>query len=453
MPETPLAGPALSPAAAITRKPSGLQRIRRHLLHPSGLFQIVGLIACIGVYVAHLHDQVPGGGEALPLTVGNLGLPQQILKGLGLPIIGDIASSTLLFVMFALAMLVATSRGQRALPGKAALVLCQMVIGLIHNNDLLLLLAAQLPVVMHLRRALIFLGVQSIGLVLVWNIVLIQQIGAWYPPFAAPATFPGSGEAELAARIWGSLLLFAAWQTFAFGLGYIAMTERAQRDRLAASHAELQAMQQLLAESDRAAERLRIARDLHDGLGHHLTALSLHLELASRQLQSAGAPIEGSASALGSIETSRAIAQDLFSEVRRAVDRERTEEAIDLERCLRTLCQGIPEKLVTLEWDHGLSIIDSAQAHTLFRAVQEALSNSCRHAQANRIDIRIMREEHGIVAEVRDDGTGRVPLIEGNGLSGMRERVAAAGGTLKIEELREGGLALRVCMPRHEGRA
>ncbi len=432
-------------------KLSPLRRIRRHLLHPSGLFQLVGSVACLGVYIAHLQDQAVSGGEALPLTVGNLGLPEQILRALGLPIMGPNEVSALLFALFAVAMFVATSRGQRPLPAKSALILGQMVIGLIHNNDLLLLLAAQLPVALSWRRALIFLGVQSIGLVFVWKYALFNELGHLPLPFAESTLTLESAELDLVTRIWGSLLLFAAWQTFAFGLGYIAMSERTQRDRLAASHAELQAMQQLLAESHRAAERLRIARDLHDGLGHHLTALSLHLELASRQLGSPSFSTEDTAAPRASIQTSREITQNLFAELRRAVNRERAEEAIDLEHCLRTLCAGIPDKLVTLVWDPSLSISDADHAHTLFRTVQEALSNSCRHAQANRVDIRMARAGHRIIAEVQDDGIGGVPLLEGNGLKGMRERVSAAGGTLEITDRREGGLSLRICLPLHAG--
>lgn len=431
----------------VSRKPLRLLPMRKHFTHPAGMFQVVGSLACLGVYLSHM--EVPRK-QGLPLTAGSLGIADAVAEAIGLHSAGSSVISAVLFAIFALALLAATSRGQGDFPGKRALILVQMVIGLIHNNDLLLLLAAQLPIVLKRRTALTFLVVQSLGLVIIWNYAIFRETGFALNLFGGSLSEIDDASLAQVRRIWGLLLLFGAWQIFAFVLGYVAMAERVNRDRLAASHAELQAMQQLLAETHRSAERLRIARDLHDGLGHHLTALSLHLELAMRQLGGAADSAHPATAPMAAIKTSQSIAQNLFSEVRRAVAQERADDIIDLESCLRTLCAGMPDNMVTLEWDEGLHLADATVAQTLFRVVQEALSNSSRHGQASRIRVALRRQGSGVLAEIRDNGCGRLPLDEGNGLQGIRERTGALGGTLALAENADGGLSLTVFLPFEE---
>ncbi len=426
--------------------------LSQHFFQPKGMFQLLGLVACYGIYIAHLQDQAPADGDDQPLTIGNQVIIDQLLSWLRLEGFSPTFLTGLIFMVFAATLMIVTWHGQRQFASKNLLIMLQMSIGLLYNNDLLLLLAAQYPIVTTRKTALLLLGVQTIGMIAVWNIVLAQELGMISSIDLARTGSPGvdASMTDLTTKIWGGLLLFVAWQTFSFGLGYIAMSERSHRERLAASNAELQAIQQLLAESERTAERMRIARELHDGLGHHLTALGLHLELALRQSASAGSTDNFNNTHIESLITAQGIAQELLTEVRRAVSRERSEEPIHLENCLRTLCHGIPSLIIDLKFEKQLAIKSPATAHALFRGVQEALSNVCRHAQASQVWIHVGEADNQVFAKVKDNGIGADRIVAGNGLSGMHERVDILGGIVETKSLAGGGFELCMWLPLRE---
>lgn len=226
-----------------------------------------------------------------------------------------------------------------------------------------------------------------------------------------------------------------------FGLGWLAARERRSRQALAAKHAELLATQALLADTVRDAERMRIARDLHDSTGHHLTALNLHLDLARRK---AGTQADAS------LLTAHGLARDLLAQVRTVVAAERDAPGIDLRRSLERLCAGIPQPEVTLRVAGGLPVLAPVVAHTVFCCVQEALSNAVRHAGATTLAIDIAMRDGRLHAVIEDDGCGRGNVAEGNGLRGMRERLAMLGGTLEAADLPLRGFGLRFALP-HAG--
>ncbi len=207
----------------------------------------------------------------------------------------------------------------------------------------------------------------------------------------------------------------------AFTLAWLVRQERSTRLALAASHGELLATQSLLGDTVRASERTRIARDLHDAIGHHLTALNLHLDIATRQSAGAATP---------ALQTSRELARDLLAEVRVIVSAERDERQIDVRAALEALCSGIPAPAIRLTIDGELHITSPSAAHTLFCCVQEAITNALRHSGASQITIDIARRDGDIVASVADDGRGQRGSGEGNGLAGMRERLAQHGGAM-----------------------
>lgn len=221
-----------------------------------------------------------------------------------------------------------------------------------------------------------------------------------------------------------SILLLGA------AVAWLARQEQAGRERLAASHAQLRATQSLLADTVRTSERMRIARDLHDAIGHHLTALNLHLDLALRQSQ--GRPP-------GALVTARELGQSLLAEVRSVVSAEREEQGVNLRQALELLCAGIPSPTITLSVDDRTDNCPPAAAHTLLSCVQEAITNAVRHAGASRLTIDIVGNADGVAACIADDGRGSGGAPEGNGLSGMRERLAAQGGTLRVGNGVDGG--------------
>lgn len=272
-----------------------------------------------------------------------------------------------------------------------------------------LILAMQLAALLPLRRALAWLAVQ---------ILLGVVMDAWVLANASLHLNDSRAGTILALLTSERCVLLLG-----FALARMVRQEQRSRARLAASNAELRATQSLLADTVRASERMRIARDLHDAVGHHLTALNLHLDLAVRQ--SAGQP----ATALG---TARELSQSLLAEVRGVVSAERQESGIKVRQALQLLCAGIPSPAIELAMDSRVDACPPAAAHTLLCCVQEAVTNAVRHAHATLLTIDIQGDSQGLVARIADNGRGNGGALEGNGLAGMRERLAEHGGQLRI---------------------
>ncbi|QCB94848.1 sensor histidine kinase [Cellulomonas shaoxiangyii] len=189
---------------------------------------------------------------------------------------------------------------------------------------------------------------------------------------------------------------------------------------LAAAHADLRATTALLTAAGRDAERLRIARDLHDVVGHQLTALALELEVASH---SAGADEH--------VARARTVAKDLLTDVRTVVGELRRAPG-GLESALEGVL-ALPGLDVELEVEPGL-VLDDARLVAVVRCVQEAATNALRHApEATRLAVRVRRDGDLVEVAVHDDGPGTLAWAPGHGLRGMRERVTALGGTLAVD--------------------
>jgi signal transduction histidine kinase len=240
-----------------------------------------------------------------------------------------------------------------------------------------------------------------------------------------------------------SAIAYVGFQLFAFGASRLAAREAAARAELARLHAELLATQELFADSARTAERLRIARELHDALGHHLTALSLQLELARNVA-------EGRAQE--PVDCAHGLTKELLAELRTVVSAMREDTPIDLSRALRTLVAGIPHPRVHLDVEGDLRV-EAAVAHTIFRCVQEALTNAVRHAGAANVYLEVEADAGKVTVTARDDGRGAAAIRVGHGLSGLRERIEGMGGTMEIVAAQGAGLTLRALLPARGGSA
>lgn len=218
------------------------------------------------------------------------------------------------------------------------------------------------------------------------------------------------------------LLSTCGFELFAVSAAHLARSEAGARESLAKANAELRATHVLLADNARTAERLRISRDLHDVLGHSLTSLTVHLDVADRLAQ--GASVEH-------VRCARTIAGTLLDEVRGVVS-QICVQPIDLRATLQSLTQNLPGLRVRLSIPDDLAALDPARADTLLRCVQELITNTLRHAQAHELSIEIRQAADGTLSlTASDDGRGG-EVTEGHGLSGMRERFEALGGSLSI---------------------
>ena len=124
----------------------------------------------------------------------------------------------------------------------------------------------------------------------------------------------------------------------------------------------------------------------------------------------------------------------------------REEAPLDLSGALQTLVAGIPHPRVHLDIENDLRV-EAALAHTIFRCVQEALTNALRHAGAENVFLSIEMNDEIIALTVRDDGRGAAELRAGHGLSGLRERIEGLGGKIEVAAQPGVGLTLRALLP------
>ncbi|GIH99920.1 sensor histidine kinase [Planobispora takensis] len=185
-------------------------------------------------------------------------------------------------------------------------------------------------------------------------------------------------------------------------------------------------------------ERLRIARDLHDLLGHSLSLIVLKSELAGRLAEA------GSDRAVAEIRDIESVARKALTEVREAVtgyrQRELAQELDGARAALEAAGLEVPIRL------SGTPLPPQVDG-LLGWALREGTTNVIRHARATRCEITIGFDGTAGVLEMVDDGRVREPYEPGNGLSGLAERVEAAGGVVESGPALHGGFRLRVRVP------
>jgi signal transduction histidine kinase len=199
-----------------------------------------------------------------------------------------------------------------------------------------------------------------------------------------------------------------------------------------------------------AAERLQIARELHDSLGHFLVAMNVRASVAV----DLGDP-EDSAAALEDIkQTSAGALRDLRATLKLLRDQNDvapTAPVLDL-GALPGLVQqaGAAGLDVDVQVEVGDIVLPSSISGAAFRIVQEALTNVLRHAEAASVRVSVRARSGTLEVEVTDDGTATgVTSAAGFGLRGMAERVEALGGRLDAGPRKEGGWRVRALLPLH----
>jgi signal transduction histidine kinase len=259
--------------------------------------------------------------------------------------------------------------------------------------------------------------------VLVVSLAVVAGVGA-----ALAGVSPA--ETLLAAVVHGVFLAFATLVVHA------QRRATAARAELADAHAQLRASSTLLAASSATAERLRIARELHDLVGHQLTALSLELEVAGHHVDGPAATHVGRA---------RDVAKGLLSDVREAVGELRAPPST-LAAPLEALVEDLPGIAVHLDVVEDAEL-DEARRLAVVRCVQELVTNTVRHASARNLWLSVHAAADGVQVRAHDDGRGSGTLAPGHGLTGMRERLEELGGELDIDTDRGQGFAVLAWMP------
>jgi signal transduction histidine kinase len=304
---------------------------------------------------------------------------------------------------------------------------------------LLLMTAAALMVSWYSHSGLAAILLVVVSVILPWVVPFWLGV-AWMvlQTLCLAALFSTYPEYSIALGLLQACI-YTAFSGLVFVVATVASQQAEEREAQRRLNSELRATRALLAESTRIAERMRIARELHDVIGHHLTALSLNLEVASH-LSNESASVH--------VRKAQSTARLLLADVREAVSELRQDDAIDLTQALQSLVDGVPSLHVHVNIPPRFSVEDPRRAQVLLRCVQEIITNTARHAGARNLWLTFTYDQETLLSLcARDDGRGASDITPGNGLSGMRERLAEFGGDVMMDSGAGQGFALHIRLP------
>lgn len=219
--------------------------------------------------------------------------------------------------------------------------------------------------------------------------------------------------------------------------------------RLEQRTTELERARDELARSAVVEERLRIARELHDVLGHSVSVIAVQAGVGAHVIDSDPAEAKRSLEAIGTVSKSAlAEIRQVLGALREETDEGEVRPAPDI-HALEALIADLPagDTAIDLQVDDDASSLPAGLQLTIYRVVQEALTNVIRHSGARRVrvSVRVRPDEAGV--EVIDDGAGAGGATHGHGLLGMKERVAMQGGRVEAGSLPEKGFRVSATFP------
>ena len=253
---------------------------------------------------------------------------------------------------------------------------------------------------------------------------------------------PGSPDKVL-GQIGGEALWLAA--ALAVALAYRS-TRRWQAEVAARLQQSLHE-QELEALRRRAEERVGIARDLHDVVSHTLAVVGVHLNVALDAFD------EEPQEAREALQLAQDVRGRAMGDLKSLVDVLREGSRIETPAAGLEGLAGLTDQVraagveVTVIELGERTEVPAPVATAVYRVVQEALTNTVRHAGATRVTVTLRYTPTSVTVEVADDGAGHAGITEGHGIMGMRERVAALGGALTAGPARDGGFTVRAMIP------
>ncbi|QSO54337.1 sensor histidine kinase [Alicyclobacillus curvatus] len=225
-------------------------------------------------------------------------------------------------------------------------------------------------------------------------------------------------------------------------------------NKLAAAHAQLQEYSAQIEELSVMRERNRIARDIHDTLGHSLTLLAVQLETATQLA------VRGDSRLYDELQAARRVSKACLTEVRHSVEALRLDETYtrSLHEQIRHLAMEFevtcPQTSITLDLDEETCPLHPEVGLALYRCAQEALTNIRKHANATKVLLRLTTagtRKNNVELTALDNGQGstssREQMASGFGLLGMAERVALLEGILRAGPEPETGWRVEVVLP------
>jgi signal transduction histidine kinase len=284
-------------------------------------------------------------------------------------------------------------------------ILCVIVLAiyftvpLSFNSILMGIISGALPYYMSVRRALVIGTIASFPLYFVFTYY-------WQNDF-----------------VFLSASLFWTFNMFAIIMVNATVNEKLAREKAEESNRQLVTTQALLREASKQSERVRIARNIHDLLGHHLTALTINLQVAS---------IKTEGDVKQNIEQCHQLAKLLLSDVREAVSDIRDKSQVDLRAAIQTMAEQVPWLNIDLDFSDDLRIDDIGIADTLMKCIQESITNTIKHGKGENISISVSQLDEDVKLRIESEGNMPDNLVPGNGLKGMQERVALLKGKINF---------------------
>jgi signal transduction histidine kinase len=294
-----------------------------------------------------------------------------------------------------------------------------------------------------LAAPLMMVGLANILMVfgMRWAIALAALVIAPMYLVALPLFYHRSPESTFFQALQLALI-----STFVFGIATAVVKARGLLAQLESAHKELARYADRVRELTVAQERARMAREMHDSVGHHLTVITVGLRNAERFRE------KRPESAWDEVRQAREITEEALAETRRWV---RALRPLALDGAVGSAALDALAKsfegtgiAVRLEVEGQEEPLDSDVELVLYRVLQEGLVNAVRHGNADTASARLVFGADMVVLEVGDNGRGSAERIdEGFGLSSLGERARAVGGTLTAENCSRGGFVLRAELP------
>jgi signal transduction histidine kinase len=293
-----------------------------------------------------------------------------------------------------------------------------------------------------------------------FNVILLPLVSEAYFDFKWPAAFAATAYLFLitvgvfayrygAHAIPEAALNFVA--AFAFTIAFTLLTRQALRAKeqaeklhgeLTAAHQQLQAYAAQAEDLATTRERNRLAREIHDGIGHYLTVVKTQLDAATALM-----PTQPER-ARDAVAKAAKLTGEALDDVRRSVGALRTDAPRPpiTDTVKELAAHGEPVPAITIEGDPRP--LAPAIEHALFRAAQEGLTNIRKHARATTALVRLdFREPQRVRLELSDNGVGAAGQPTGFGLTGIRERIEVLGGKVESGNRAGGGFVLTVEVP------
>ena len=249
-----------------------------------------------------------------------------------------------------------------------------------------------------------------------------------------------------------ALIVDASAPLLALFAGDVMRTRRLYAERWQARAEEVERLRDADRQRAVAQERVRLARDVHDIVGHYLAGIALQARAGLRRVRSDPAR---TTDALTEIDH---LASDALAETRRAVGIIRSADALsdlrpapgieDIEELIARV--RTPDVRIELRRDQASRSLPASMQTAAYRIVQEALSNVIKHAGPATAQVTIEQQPDALTVTVRDDGKATANARsdeQGNGLLGMRERAEQVGGTLQVGPRSDGGWRVEATLP------